>query len=55
MSVCVGGKRKWNNTMALFMDTASDPLTESERADIVAIAAIKESAAIEFKVSVVGL
>lgn len=36
--------------MALLMDAGSEPLTESEKADLDAIAAIKESTAIELKV-----
>ena len=36
--------------MALWMDTESEPKTESEKADLDAIAALKESAAIELKV-----
>ncbi|RDY07644.1 Tetratricopeptide repeat protein 4-like protein, partial [Mucuna pruriens] len=35
--------------MALWMEKGSEPLTESEKADLEAIAALKESAAIEFK------
>ncbi|XP_020227382.1 tetratricopeptide repeat protein 4 homolog [Cajanus cajan] len=35
--------------MALWMEKGSEPLTESEKADLEAIAAIKESAAFEFK------
>jgi hypothetical protein len=33
------------------METGSDPTTESEKADLEAIAAIKQSAALELKVS----
>lgn len=36
--------------MALWMEKGSEPLTESEKADLEAIAALKESAAVEFKV-----
>ncbi|TXG63923.1 hypothetical protein EZV62_010917 [Acer yangbiense] len=36
--------------MALWMEKGSDPTTESEIADLQAIAALKESAALEFKV-----
>jgi len=36
--------------MALLMEPGADPVTDSERADLDAIAAIKESAAFEFKV-----
>lgn len=36
--------------MALWMEKGSEPLTESEKADLEAIAALKESAAFEFKV-----
>ncbi|KAK7345717.1 hypothetical protein VNO77_16327 [Canavalia gladiata] len=35
--------------MALWMEKGSEPLTESEKADLEAIAAIKDSAALEFK------
>lgn len=35
--------------MALWMEKGSEPLTEKEKADLEAIAAIKESSAIEFK------
>ncbi|KAL9318230.1 hypothetical protein ACSQ67_014747 [Phaseolus vulgaris] len=35
--------------MALWMEKGSEPLTESEKADLEAIAALKESAAFEFK------
>lgn len=35
--------------MALWMDEGSEPVTESERADLDAIAALKESAALELK------
>ncbi|CAN8295691.1 unnamed protein product [Cochlearia groenlandica] len=35
--------------MALWMDAGSEPITEDEKADLDAISAIKESAAIEFK------
>nr|XP_048336321.1 tetratricopeptide repeat protein 4 homolog isoform X2 [Ziziphus jujuba var. spinosa] len=35
--------------MALWMETGSEPMTESEKADLDAIAALKESAAIELK------
>ncbi|XP_023644462.1 tetratricopeptide repeat protein 4 homolog [Capsella rubella] len=35
--------------MALWMDAGSEPITESEKADLQAISALKESAAIEFK------
>ncbi|XLR35840.1 hypothetical protein S83_063740, partial [Arachis hypogaea] len=35
--------------MALWMENGSEPLTEAEKADLEAIAAIKESAAIELK------
>lgn len=35
--------------MALWMEKGSEPLTETEKADLEAIAAIKESSAIEFK------
>ncbi|XLS69057.1 hypothetical protein HN51_020080, partial [Arachis hypogaea] len=35
--------------MALWMENRSEPLTEAEKADLEAIAAIKESAAIELK------
>ncbi|VVA89903.1 unnamed protein product [Arabis nemorensis] len=35
--------------MALWMDAGSEPMTESEKADLEAISALKESAAIEFK------
>lgn len=36
--------------MALWMETGSEPMTESEKADLDAIAALKESAAFELKV-----
>lgn len=36
-------------TMALLMEPGAEPLTESEQADLAGIAAIKESAAREFK------
>ena len=36
--------------MALWMEKGSEPLTETEKADLEAIAALKESAAFEFKV-----
>lgn len=36
--------------MALWVETGSEPMTESEKADLDAIAALKESAAIELKV-----
>lgn len=36
--------------MALWMEKGAEPQTESERADLDAIAALKESAAIELKV-----
>ncbi|KAG6571554.1 Tetratricopeptide repeat protein 4-like protein, partial [Cucurbita argyrosperma subsp. sororia] len=35
--------------MALWMEDGSDPLTENEKADLDAIAALKESSALEFK------
>ncbi|CAH8336661.1 unnamed protein product [Eruca vesicaria subsp. sativa] len=35
--------------MALWMEAGSEPLTENEKADLEAISALKESAAIEFK------
>ncbi|XP_064999501.1 uncharacterized protein LOC135633674 [Musa acuminata AAA Group] len=35
--------------MALWMDAGSDPISESEKADLEAIAAIKEAAAVELK------
>ncbi|KAL0884438.1 hypothetical protein Bca101_008419 [Brassica carinata] len=35
--------------MALWMEAGSEPMTENERADLEAISALKESAAIEFK------
>ncbi|ESQ36517.1 hypothetical protein EUTSA_v10008004mg [Eutrema salsugineum] len=35
--------------MALWMDAGSEPMTENEKADLEAISALKESAAIEFK------
>ncbi|KFK42755.1 hypothetical protein AALP_AA1G035400 [Arabis alpina] len=35
--------------MALWMDAGSEPMTENEKADLIAISALKESAAIEFK------
>ncbi|KAK7393346.1 hypothetical protein VNO78_21899 [Psophocarpus tetragonolobus] len=35
--------------MALWMEKGSEPLTDNERADLEAIAALKESAAVEFK------
>ncbi|RZR72623.1 hypothetical protein BHM03_00014996 [Ensete ventricosum] len=38
--------------MALWMDAGSDPISESEKADLEAIAAIKEAAAVELKVSI---
>lgn len=36
--------------MALWMETGSEPQTESEKADLDAIAALKESTAFELKV-----
>jgi hypothetical protein len=36
--------------MALLMEKGSEPLTENEKADLEAIAAIKESSALELKV-----
>jgi hypothetical protein len=36
--------------MALWMEKGSEPLTENEKADLEAIAAIKESSALELKV-----
>lgn len=36
--------------MALWMEDGSNPLTENEKADLDAIAALKESSALEFKV-----
>ncbi|CAH2038970.1 unnamed protein product [Thlaspi arvense] len=36
-------------SMALWMDAGSEPMTENEKADLEAISALKESAAIEFK------
>ena len=36
--------------MALWMESGSEPLTETEKADLDAINALKESAAIELKV-----
>ncbi|CAF2116778.1 unnamed protein product [Brassica napus] len=35
--------------MALWMEVGSEPMTENEKADLIAITALKESAAIEFK------
>ncbi|CAN6903211.1 unnamed protein product [Brassica oleracea] len=35
--------------MALWMEAGSEPMTENEKADLIAITALKESAAIEFK------
>lgn len=37
--------------MALWMEAGSEPTTESEKADLQAIAALKESAALELKVT----
>lgn len=44
-----------NGEMALWMDAGSEPKTESEIADLEAIAALKESAAIELKVFPISL
>jgi hypothetical protein len=42
--------KKKKLTMALLMEKGSEPLTENEKADLEAIAAIKESSALELKV-----
>lgn len=36
--------------MALLMEAGADPMTEKEKVDMDAIAALKESSALEFKV-----
>lgn len=41
--------------MALLMEAGSEPKTESELADLVAINALKETAALELKVSSLSL
>lgn len=41
---------KKGRRMALWMEKGSEPLTEKEKADLDAIAALKQSAAIELKV-----
>jgi hypothetical protein len=47
-------KRKKNyieqERMALWMEAGADPMTDKEKADIDAIAALKESSALELKV-----